>query len=258
MQQLHALILCGGRGTRLASVVSDVPKPLAPVLGRPFLDYLLDHLAASGVVSGVTLATHHMSEKIADHYRAHPPKLPLRVLREDVPLGTGGAIFNAFSSIRDATILAFNGDSLVGGDLDHLVATHQAKRHGVTLGLVRVEDTRRYGRVEIDASGRVTAFHEKAADAGVGLINAGVYVISREALGAWDGQALSIETGVLPRLALAGLVGGEVLAGPFIDIGLPETYEAARVFVQQFPVGATFAQGRVPEASARPTRERNP
>lgn len=231
---LDAIILCGGRGTRLASVVSDVPKPLAKVLGKPFLDHLLDFLAGSGAVRSATLAVHHFADQIVAHYAGHRAPLPVRIVREQRLLGTGGAIMNCLGSVEGPRFFCFNGDSLCGGDLRALAEAGRAFSPGVTLGLVELPDTSRYGRAICDDAGRIVEFTEKAAHAGSGLINAGIYVIDRAALGSWDGEPLSMERDILPRLVRAGCVHGVRLAGPFIDIGLPETYAAAGEFVRAF------------------------
>jgi NDP-sugar pyrophosphorylase family protein len=234
---LEAIILCGGRGTRLASVVTDVPKPLAPVLGRPFLDYLLGFLRNSGVVRSVTLAVHHFADQIVSHYATHPAPLPLRIVTEPSLLGTGGAIMNSLGSVEGPSFLCFNGDSLCGGDLAALIETHRVLAPGVTLGLVELPDTSRYGRAVCDEGGRILEFSEKAPSLGPGLINAGVYVIDRDVLGPWNGGVLSMERDILPRLVRSGHVRGVRMSGPFIDIGLPETYAAAADFVRALVSG---------------------
>ena len=244
---LDAIILCGGRGTRLNSVLSDCPKPLAPVLGKPFLDYLISYLATSGMVRAVTLAIHHMSDRFIEHYATHVPPLPIRFVREPRPYGTGGALMNALSANDSETVLCLNGDSIVGCDLAKLVAAHRKFQTGVTLALVAVENTERYGRVVCDDTGQILSFSEKSASAGPGLINAGVYVIDKSTLGPWDGEVLSMETDILPRLAREGRLHGIRVKGPFIDIGMPETYAAAGDFLRGF----TMAEGSVDRSKHR-------
>jgi D-glycero-alpha-D-manno-heptose 1-phosphate guanylyltransferase len=236
-RMLDAVILCGGRGTRLASVINDVPKPLAPVLHRPFLDHLLAFLHKSNVARSATLAIHHLADQIIAYYADHPAPLPLQFVREARPLGTGGAVMNSLSVVEGLTFLCLNGDSLCGGDLAALIEAHHASTRGVTLGLVHVEDTARYGRAITDKAGRIVEFHEKAACLGPGLINAGIYVIDRDVLDPWNGEALSLEREILPALVRRGCVRGVTLSGPFIDIGLPETYAAATDFICRLRAG---------------------
>jgi NDP-sugar pyrophosphorylase family protein len=234
---LDAIILCGGQGTRLAPVISDVPKPLAPVLGRPFLDHLLAMLSGSGVVRSVTLAVHHMADQVIAYYADHAAPLPLRIVSEEIPLGTGGAIMNCLDAVDGPRFLCLNGDSLCGGSLSALIAAHQTFAAGITLGLAQVPDTSRYGRAIADESGRIALFSEKSASLGPGLINAGIYVIDREVLDPWNGENLSLERDILPSLVHRGRVHGVRLSGPFIDIGLPETYAAAADFVRRLNIG---------------------
>lgn len=234
---LDAIILCGGQGTRLASVVPDVPKPLAPVSEKPFLDYLLALLARSGAVRSATLAVHHLAEQIVSYYAAHRAPFPLRIVKEARPLGTGGAIMNCLGSVEGPTFLCFNGDSICGGDLAALIDAHRSFGPGLTLGLVALPDTSRYGRAICDASGKIIDFAEKSASTGPGLINAGIYVIDRDVLEPWNGEALSMERDILPKAVRKGLVRGVRLSGPFIDIGLPETYAAAADFMRRLEAG---------------------
>jgi NDP-sugar pyrophosphorylase family protein len=233
MQKVDAIILCGGQGTRLAPAIGDIPKPLAPVLGRPFLDHLLAVLDNAGVARSATLAIHYLADRIEAYYDAHRAPLTLHLVREKSPLGTGGAIMNCLDVVQGPRFLCFNGDSLCGGNLMALLAAHEISAPGITLGLVQVADTSRYGRVVTDQTGRIVEFSEKSSVPGSGLINAGIYVIDREVLEPWDGRALSMERDILPRLVRAEKVRGFVLSGPFIDIGLPETYAAASEFISR-------------------------
>jgi NDP-sugar pyrophosphorylase family protein len=229
---LDAIILCGGRGTRLAAVLKDVPKPLAPVLGRPFLDHVITALSAGRVVGRVILTIHHLADQFIEHYEHCPPPLPIKFVREPSPLNTGGAIYNALPSTAGESVFCLNGDTLVGADLSELLCLHKQHPPGVTIGLVKVPDVSRFGRVDLSDDGRVVAFREKASSDGEGLINAGLYVIDRAALGHWSGEPVSFETEILPNLAAAGRLYGVLLPGPFIDIGVPETYAEAESFVR--------------------------
>ena len=165
---LDAIILCGGRGSRLSSVVSDVPKPLAPVLGRPFLDHLLSFIAQSGAVEGAVLAIHHLSDRIVSYYETHPAPLPLQFVREPKPLGTGGALFHSMAAAQGRTLFCFNGDSLCGGDLTALVEAHRSFGPGFTLGLTHVSDTSRYGSVDMRAIGAGSEIFRKVGLAWTG------------------------------------------------------------------------------------------
>jgi NDP-sugar pyrophosphorylase family protein len=224
---VDAIILAGGKGTRLQSVVSEVPKPLAPVNGRPFLDYQLSLLARSGLVERVVLAIGHLAERVVEHYRDALPPLPLEFVVEEDLLGTGGGLRNALPATRSERVLALNGDSVFAWDLELLLAAHERLRPSATMAVVRVPDTGRYGAVDV-ADGRVVAFREKEQAGGDGLINAGVYLFEREALEAIPpGRAMSVERDVFPQLAESGRLAAVAFESAFIDIGLPETYSAA-------------------------------
>jgi NDP-sugar pyrophosphorylase family protein len=226
-QGLDAIILAGGRGTRLQSVVSDVPKPMAPVNGRPFLDYQLTLLARSGVVRKAVLALGYQADKVIDHYRREGAPLPLEFVVEEEALGTGGALRFALAATDSDRVLALNGDSLFRWDLPALLDAHVRLDAAATLAVVGVPDTSRYGAVDVH-EGLVRAFVEKAETSGPGLINAGLNLFERTVLEAIpQGRPLSVEQEVFPQLAQAGRLGAAAFSSDFIDIGLPETYAAA-------------------------------
>lgn len=237
---MDAVILVGGKGTRLATVVNDLPKPLAPVHGRPFLDYVLDFLQASGLVSRFVLATGHLADKVEAHYGASYRGTDILYSREPIPLGTGGAVLNAMRQLALSTpFLLLNGDSFVDADLGALQRLHQDSGAGLTLALFPVDDAARFGTVCV-ANTHVTAFAEKTGLAQAGLINSGIYLIEPRVLQAFSGQsgALSLETAILPQLVAAQQVHALVGGSRFIDIGLPQTYQAALDF---FPLAGKGA-----------------
>jgi NDP-sugar pyrophosphorylase family protein len=226
--RVEAAILAGGLGTRLAACVADRPKVLADVRGRPFLTYLLDQLAASGVERAV-LCTGYRGDMVEAALGARRGALELAYSREREALGTGGALRLALGELRSKTVLVLNGDSFVEADLRELCAVHGAGGALGTLLLTEVEDAGRYGRVELDGAGRISAFREKSAG-GRGWINAGVYALERELLERIPaGRKLSLERDILPGWVPLGL-RGHVTRGRFIDIGTPESYAAAQRF----------------------------
>jgi D-glycero-alpha-D-manno-heptose 1-phosphate guanylyltransferase len=225
---LDCIILAGGKGTRLAGIVTDVPKPLASVQGRPFLDYVLSSLAASGEIHRVVLALGHLAGKVTDHYNRYPPVLPLCTVVEREPLGTGGALLNALGATTGDTLFALNGDSIIALDWSALLARHRASGASATLALVRVADTARYGSIILDGN-QVVSFAEKQS--GSGLINAGMYVLSRSLLVGTPARSCSFEHDLLPDWVARGLVAGLLVDAPLLDIGIPETYAAAPAFL---------------------------
>jgi NDP-sugar pyrophosphorylase family protein len=224
------LILAGGLGTRLRGVLADLPKVLAPVLGRPFLSHLLDALDAAGVRQ-VTLCTGYMAEKVEHAFGQKHKRLTLRYSREKQPLGTGGALRQAAASQAGDCFLAMNGDSYVACDLAAFHAWHRQHDFAASLVLTRVNDAARFGTVEADENGVIHGFHEKQGRAKPGWINAGVYLLSRDLLLSLPAQdVVSIERDGFPAW-LTRQLGGFRVEAPFLDIGTPESLAEAERFL---------------------------
>jgi mannose-1-phosphate guanylyltransferase len=243
----QAVILVGGEGTRLRPVTSRVPKPVAPVVERPFVAYILDNLARHGVEHAV-FSTGFLAEAIEaviGDGSAHGLKVDYAV--EDQPLGTAGAIANCESVLQDGSFFVFNGDVLSDVDLTALAATHVESGAMGTIFLTPVEDPRRYGLVELREDGSVASFLEKPGDwEGTALINAGVYVLEPEVLEMIPrGRLFSIERGVFPKLASAGSLYGHVDRGYWRDIGTPDSYLQAHfdILERQLDTSAGDALG---------------
>lgn len=217
------VVLAGGFGTRLRAAVGDVPKPLAPVAGRPYLHYLIDSWLAQGV-TGMTFMLHHQHGLIQDflEQKWREPAASgcaIRVMVEAEPLGTGGAVAYATTSagLGDSFLVA-NADTWLGSGIDLLAHTPAS-----AIGIVKVEDAGRYGRVETDNS-RVVAFREKSSEPGGGWINAGLSHLRAGDFAGWDGGPLSLEQDIFPRLVQEGRLSAVQLHTQFIDIGIPVDY----------------------------------
>jgi D-glycero-alpha-D-manno-heptose 1-phosphate guanylyltransferase len=226
MRSDEAIVLVGGLGTRLRDVVSDLPKPLAPVAGRPFLAWLLDQMAASGF-RHVILAAGYMADKIEHVAGREWRGMDIDYSIESQPLGTGGAVRDAGRLLRGAGAHQLNVDTFHPYPPEHQEAL--LERHGgtIAMALANVPDVSRYGAVTCDGA-RVLGFQEKGV-AGPGQINAGCYYLSAEAIGALPTEAAySFETAVLAPVTLAGQVRGCADTEGFIDIGVPEDYRRAQ------------------------------
>jgi NDP-sugar pyrophosphorylase family protein len=244
-QSVTAAILAGGLGTRLRPAVTNVPKALADVNGRPFITYLLDQLADAGVSHAVLLAGY----KAADIHSALGTRYGEATLTysvEDRPLGTAGALRLALPQLESDVVLLMNGDSYCEIDLADLLHEHRRNRADWTMAVTCVADTNRFGRVEMNGAGRITQFKEKQEAAGAGRINAGIHALARAMIAEIPpGQCLSLERDLLPEWIRRCPVYGFQTSGRFLDIGTPASYAAAASFFQSF--------SREPKATARAT-----
>jgi mannose-1-phosphate guanylyltransferase len=221
---VKAVVLVGGEGTRLRPLTETIPKPLIPLVDRPFLDHLLDHLALHGVDEAL-LSSPYLEEAFGpflDRRRGEPK---VTWIREPSPLGTGGAVANAARG-QDEAFLILNGDILTDLDLTALIAHHRDRHATATITVSAVEDARPFGLVVLGPDQRVLEFREKPADPVPGLVNAGTYVLEPEALvGIGSDRAVSIEREVFPELIADGrLVSGFVSEAYWMDLGTPEKY----------------------------------
>jgi D-glycero-alpha-D-manno-heptose 1-phosphate guanylyltransferase len=225
----EAVILAGGFGTRLRAVVSDLPKPMAPVNGKPFLHYVLAHLEAAGI-ERVVLSVGYLADKIEAYFGQRYGNLTLVYSLESTPLGTGGGIRLGLTHCTTDTVLVLNGDSFFAVPVANYVAAHAQSGAVASLALRRVEDGARYGTLLLDGN-RITAFREKSDEVtGPSLINGGVYLLNREhfLVHTPADQAFSIEYDFFARHASSLNFNGFVTDGYFIDIGIPEDYARAQ------------------------------
>jgi D-glycero-alpha-D-manno-heptose 1-phosphate guanylyltransferase len=224
---VDAIILAGGLGTRLRDVVPALPKPLAPVAGKPFLAWILQSLADSGTVARVILSVGYRAGMIEAAFGSHFAGLELNYVHEIEPLGTGGAMRIALANVRGTAALVLNGDSFADFDPHGLVSAHRNGGSSLTVSLALVADVGRYGRVKVDGSS-IVDFAEKGGS-GPGQINAGIYAMAADLLG--DPalpERFSFETDFLmPRLQTLRPTAYS-LGGRFIDIGVPDDYQLAQ------------------------------
>lgn len=228
LSELTAIILAGGLGTRLRSVITDMPKVLAEVCDRPFLTYLLDQLAETGVQQ-VVLCTGYLGEQVYDAFGDAYKSLILSYSQEHSPLGTAGALRLASSLVRSDPVLIMNGDSFFQADLPAFYACYCQQQPDCALLLTQVPDTQRFGRVHTDNAGQILSFTEKG-QSGAGWINTGIYLLSEHLLQTIPAQkVVSLEHDMFPAW-----IGQNFYAyrqsGAFLDIGVPESYAAATRF----------------------------
>jgi len=222
----EAVVLSGGLGTRLRPLTLDTPKPLLPVGGRAFLDYLLWNLARHGI-RRVHLTTGYLAHKVEQHCREHRPAgMEVRCAPEETPLGTGGGLKRLLPELADQ-VLVLNGDSLFDVNYLGLAALLRAGDADAALALRTVPDVSRYGSITLEGQ-RVASFAEKPPTPRPGLVNGGVYAMRTEVLHRLPAGPCSLEQDLFPGLARDGRLLGLPGDGFFIDIGLPETYAQAQ------------------------------
>lgn len=217
------VILAGGLGTRLRSVVGDVPKCLAPVGDRTFLDIQIRQLATAGIEE-IVLSLGHLSEQVIAAVSASAYGIPVRNVVEPELLGTGGAIGYALDALGLDEVLVANGDTYLDGNLSAMtVPLDRDSGELLRMAVVHVPDRARFGGVEMAGSGIVTGFVEKGRTS-AGFINAGLYRLRRATLPGSRAGAYSLETEVMPDLLRRGALRAHPIDGRFIDIGVPDDY----------------------------------
>jgi mannose-1-phosphate guanylyltransferase len=237
---VKAVVLVGGEGTRMRPLTTTTPKPLLPLVDRPILDHVLDHVARHGVHE-VVLSSPYLEATFAPFIGGRRGDPAITWITETTPLGTGGAIVHALDALGDEPFVALNGDILTDLDLTAMRRAHTERRAAVSIALHRVSDARAFGLVETDASGRVRAFREKPADEVPGDINAGTYLIDPTVLGGWTADgAISIEREIFPALIEGGHeVHGFTSSAYWIDLGTPAQYLRAHADLLAGRVGGS-------------------
>ena len=224
----EAVILAGGFGTRLQPVIKDMPKSMALVDGRPFLEYLLDYLKSFGY-ERVVLSVGYRHQTIMDHFGTSYHGLELIYAIENKPLGTGGGIRLAIEKCVGENVLTLNGDTLFLVDLTDFMNRHQEKSAAISIALRKVTDISRYGAVRVNENSLITVFGEKIPEKTSGLINGGIYLIHREFyLENTKPGAFSMEKDIFEKWVSYAALAGFVYDAYFLDIGIPEDYEKAQ------------------------------
>jgi mannose-1-phosphate guanylyltransferase len=219
-----AILLVGGRGTRLAPLTNDTPKPMLQVAGVPFTEHQITKAKSAGITE-IVLATSFKAELFEPYFGDGKNfGISIKYAVEEVALGTGGAISNAAEMLEGSGPVAiFNGDVLSKHDLAGQFEFHQSNGADVTLYLTQVEDARAYGAVELDSTGRVSAFNEKMENPPTNTINAGCYIFNREVIASIPfGKVVSVERETFPQLLASGAkVFGFIDKAYWLDIGTP-------------------------------------
>lgn len=233
-----AVLLVGGRGTRLQAVLPSTPKPLAPVGDAPFLELLVLQLRAQGI-RRLVMCTGHLADQIEAQFGdGRQWNVAIEYSKEPRALGTAGAVKFAERHLAQASeFLVMNGDSFLEMDFRRLIRFHREHGGLVSMAVRRVSDAARYGTVQMDTLDRIVGFAEKTGAQISGVINGGVYVFSRAILRHIPDGPASLEKDVFPRLLKQGMFAAEQ-GGMFIDIGTPEDYARAQTLCRNLQQAA--------------------
>ncbi len=229
LANIDVLILCGGQGSRLATVLDDCPKPMAKMDHRPFLDILIDYFAKFGFRRFV-LCAGHKSEVIQDYYSRKNSGLEYVISNEQIRLGTAGAVKNAQRFINSDPFVVANGDSFCSADLAEFYNFHLSKKPLMSMVVTESEDAADCGRVVLDDSKRIVSFEEKKQENLKGYVNAGIYLFQRQVLSFIpEDSNFSLEYDLFPKFTNKNCYAF-ITGNKLIDIGTPQRYEQAKEF----------------------------
>lgn len=219
---MKAIILAGGFGERLKKIIKGIPKPMAPIDGKPFLEYLIMQLARQEI-NEIIISIGYKGEVIKEYFgNGKKRDVQITYSEEDEPLDTGGALKKAAELINDDYFIVMNGDSFLNTNFWEIISYCKTKKAIATIGLVYLNNTNRYGKVEINKRGEIIGFFEKKTCRN-GFINSGIYIFNHRILNFIPNGKHSLESEVFPSLINKRLFGKEV-NGFFIDIGIPQDY----------------------------------
>lgn len=219
---MTAVILCGGLGTRLRSVVDDRPKSMADINGKPFLQYQIEYLKAQGI-NDFILATGYLSDYVSDFFKDGSNfGVHIEYAIENEPLGTGGAIKNAFEKIKTEYALCLNGDTYFEIKIAELEKVYKTNNADMAIALKYEKNVSRFGAVKFDENNKLIAWNEKDVE-GEGFINGGIYIISKNLVDTIPSGKISLENDLMPLWINTKNVFTKVFSGHSIDIGIPES-----------------------------------
>jgi len=229
---MEAIILAGGMGTRLKDVIQNIAKPMAPVGDKPFLYYVFNWISRY-FVEKVILSVGYKAESVIDFFGNLVLDIPVEYVIEEKPLGTGGAIKSAAKEAEGKDILVLNGDTLFTVDLDKFFEFHISTESLFSIALKKMHFFDRYGTVDMEGN-TIKKFNEiKYCDDG--LINGGIYLINKQFIDSWEmPEVFSLEKDILEKTAGKSFLKGMIFNDPFLDIGIPEDYSKAEIFVKKY------------------------
>ncbi|MFA5096764.1 MAG: sugar phosphate nucleotidyltransferase [Candidatus Omnitrophota bacterium] len=231
IKHLDALILCGGKGTRLREISGKAPKPMVCIGGKVFLDIMIEGLRKAGF-KRIILGIGYRARLIREYYKYHPVSgVEIVFCEEKAPLGTGGAVKKARRLIKSESFFVLNGDTFSKFNAQRMLRSFRRKKAKLLILLRKAKPAKEYGLITLDSRSRICGFNEKASSSQRGFVNGGVYLFSKKVFSQMPGRArFSLEYDLFPRMCGKGLYGYKE-AGPFIDIGTPERYLSAQKYL---------------------------
>lgn len=228
----EAIVLAGGLGTRLQSVLPDIPKCMAPVHGKPFLSFVLDYLIEQGI-NKVILSVGYLNNQIINYFGYNYHTLMIDYSIEKEPLGTGGALKLAFNLCFQHQVFVINGDTYFLPDLKSMENQHTLSKADITIAAKYLSDTNRYGLVTFDVVGRITDFKEKEPFSGSGWINGGIYLINKQVFENFKDTKFSLENDVFRVSCTQFKIQAFKTDAFFLDMGIPDDYAKAQTLFKR-------------------------
>ncbi|MBW8048961.1 MAG: NTP transferase domain-containing protein [Cytophagales bacterium] len=223
----EAIILAGGFGTRLKNIIQDIPKPMAPINDKPFLEYLFNYLIKYNI-NHVILSVGYRHEVISKYFGDEYKTLQIKYALEDKPLGTGGGIVNAMHYLKDDEAFIINGDTFFNINLDNFYHFHQSHKSELTIALKKMKKFDRYATVTMN-NYEISNFHEKKY-VDEGYINGGIYACNKNTIfQKINAEKFSFEKDFMEKFVSELKIYGFISDEYFIDIGIPEDYEKAQL-----------------------------
>jgi D-glycero-alpha-D-manno-heptose 1-phosphate guanylyltransferase len=233
MKTNEAIILAGGFGTRLKDLLPGIPKCMAPVNGEPFLTYVLTYLEQQKI-NKVILSVGYLKDHIINYFGNKYRTLTIEYAIENEPLGTGGAIKFAMEQCAQDQVFVINGDTYFNVDLESMQNMHNKSAADITIAVKQLDDSSRYGLVETDVSGRITAFKEKEIIKGRIWINGGIYLVNKQAFKNISENKFSLENDIFKVSCSSLKLQSFESTEPFLDMGIPEDYLRAQALLSQY------------------------
>ncbi len=230
MNTKEAIVLAGGLGTRLKTVLPGIPKCMAPVNGKPFLKYVLDYLISQGI-NKVILSVGYRKDQIINYFGDSYKSLTIKYGIENEPLGTGGAVKLAYNHCIQDQVFILNGDTYFVPDLELMAKLHIQSEADITIAVKQLPETGRYGLVHADLNGRITDFREKEKSKGSGWINGGIYLINRQIINDFSKKIFSMENDIFKTCFSELRMQAFKTEAEFLDLGIPEDYTKAQSMI---------------------------